>query len=134
MLVRGPEILNWSGEVMKKLFLILVLMFIAGPASAYFTWGIGEQDCNIFVSEKTEFEFARDQRTHLAHLNWIKGFITGINWSRDSDIAKDLSIETVDKWIYDYCREHLGDSIAEASAALVVHLEKEGSDATKAKP
>ena len=59
-------------------------------------------------------------------MNWIKGFITGINWSHDSNIARDLSIETVDDWVDDYCRKNLNDSIAKASEALVVHLEGEG--------
>jgi hypothetical protein len=105
--------------------LALCLVLFAGQASAYFTWGMGSQTCNLFISAKAEYEHARDQRTHLAHLNWIKGFITGINWSRESDIARDLSIETVDQWIDTYCRANLDASIGEASAALVVDLEKQ---------
>ncbi len=108
---------------MRKFLIALSLVLFAGQAPAYFTWGIGEMPCNRFVSAKIEFDHARDQRTHLAQLNWIKGFITGINWSRDSNIARDLSIETVDAWIDNYCRNNLNDSIAEASAALVIHLE-----------
>ena len=108
---------------MKQFLIVLSLVLFAGQASAYFTWGIGEMRCNRFVSAKSEFEHGRDQRTHPAQLNWIKGFITGINWSRDSNIARDLTIETVDNWIDGYCRKNLGDSIAEASAALVIHLE-----------
>jgi hypothetical protein len=111
---------------MKNLFLALCLVLFAGQASAYFTWGMGSQTCHLYVSAKAEYDHARDQRTHLAHLNWIKGFITGINWSRESDIARDLSIETVDGWIDTYCRANLDASIGEASAALVVDLEKQG--------
>lgn len=111
---------------MKKLMLTLFLLLPAGQASAYYAWGMGQQTCANFVASKAEFEYARDQRTHLAQLNWIKGFITGINWSRDSDIAKDLSIESVDDWIDSYCRANTGDTIAEASAALVADLEKQG--------
>ena len=111
---------------MKKFLFTLCLMLFAGQASAYFSWGMGAQGCDLYVSAKAEYDHARDQRTHLAHLNWIKGFITGINWSRDSDIARDLSIETVDRWIDTYCRKNLGNSIAEASAAMVIDLEKQG--------
>lgn len=111
---------------MKKFLLALCLMLFAGQVSAYFTWGMGSQTCNLYVSAKAEYDHARDQRTHLAHLNWIKGFITGINWSRSSDIARDLSVETVDRWIDAYCRQNLDDSIAEASAAMVSDLEKQG--------
>lgn len=114
---------------MRKFLIALGLVLFAGQAPAYFTWGIGEMPCKRFVSAKIEFDHARDQRTHLAQLNWIKGFITGINWSRDSNIARDLSIETVDAWIDNYCRKNLIDSIAEASAALVVHLEEDGRKA-----
>jgi hypothetical protein len=112
--------------MMKNVFLALCLVLFAGQASAYFTWGVGSETCNFYVSAKAEYDHARDQRTHLAHLNWIKGFITGINWSRESDIARDLSIETVDQWIDAYCRANLDASIGEASAALVVDLEKQG--------
>ncbi|MBT8070215.1 MAG: hypothetical protein HKP21_10035 [Xanthomonadales bacterium] len=117
---------------MKRFLIALGFVLFAGQAPAYFTWGIGEMPCNRFVSAKIEFEHARDQRTHPAQLNWVKGFITGINWSRDSNIARDLTIETVDSWIDGYCRKNLNDSIAEASAALVVHLEG-GADKPEAK-
>jgi len=113
---------------MKKLMLLLCLLLPAGQVAAYYAWGMGQQTCADFVTAKAEYEFARDQRTHLAQLNWIKGFITGINWSRDSDIAKDLSIETVDNWIDAYCRANSGATIAEASAAMVVDLEKQGKE------
>jgi hypothetical protein len=111
--------------MMKNVFLALCLVLFAGQASAYYTWGMGSQSCSLFITAKAEYEYARDQRTHLAHLNWIKGFITGINWSRESDIAHDLSIETVDQWIDTFCRANLDASIGEASAALVVDLGKQ---------
>ena len=111
---------------MKRFLLTLCLLLFAGQSSAYFTWGMGSQTCNLYVSSKAEYDHARDQRTHLAHLNWIKGFITGINWSRDSDIARDLSIETVDRWIDGYCRNNLNATIAQASAEMVKDLEKQG--------
>ena len=111
---------------MKSFLITLCLMLSAGQASAYFTWGMGSQTCKLYVSSKAEYDHARDQRTHLAHLNWIKGFVTGINWSRDSDIARNLSVETVDRWIDAYCRQNLGDTIAKASEAMVIDLEKQG--------
>ena len=114
---------------MKSFLFTLFLMLFAGQASAYFTWGMGAQTCKLYVTAKAEYDFARDQRTHLAHLNWIKGFITGINWSRDSDIARDLSVETVDRWIDAYCRKNLHATIAEASAAMVSDLEEQGGRA-----
>lgn len=109
---------------MKKFLIALCFLLFAGQAPAYFVWGIGEMSCNQLVTAKIEYDHARDQRTHLAQLNWIKGFITGINWTRDSNIARDLSIETVDEWVDGYCRKNLNDSIAKASAALVVYLEE----------
>jgi hypothetical protein len=108
---------------MRKFLIVLGLVLFAGQASAYFTWGIGEMPCSRFVSAKAEFEHARNQKTHPEQLNWIKGFITGINWSRESNIARDLTIEEVDNWIDGYCRTHLDASIAEASAELVIFLE-----------
>ena len=111
---------------MKRLLFTLCLVLSSGQVSAYFTWGMGSQTCKLYVTSKAEYDYARDQRTHLAHLNWIKGFVTGINWSRDSDIARDLSIETVDTWIDAYCRQNLGDTIATASEAMVSDLEKQG--------
>ena len=113
---------------MKSFLFTLCLVLSAGQASAYYTWGMGSQTCKLYVSAKAEYEHARDRRTHLAHLNWIKGFITGINWSRDSDIARDLSVETVDRWIDAYCRQNLGDSIGTASEALVTDLERQGRE------
>jgi len=112
---------------MKRFLFTLCLLLFAGQASAYYTWGMGSQGCDLYVGAKAEYDHARDQRTHLAHLNWIKGFVTGINWSHDSDIARDLSVETVDRWIDAYCRNNLGDSIAKASEAMVIDLEKKGS-------
>jgi len=89
----------FSEKLTKSFLFTLCLMLFAGQATAYFTWGMNSQTCDLYVSAKAEFDHARDQRTHLAHLNWIKGFITGINWRCDSDIARDLSVETVDRWI-----------------------------------
>ena len=118
-----PELIENLEKLMKKFLIALGFMLFAGQAPAYFIWGIGEMSCTQLVSAKIEYDHARDQQTHLAQLNWIKGFITGINWSRDSNIARDLTIETVDEWIDGYCRNNLSDSIATASAALVTHLE-----------
>lgn len=108
---------------MRKFLIAMGLMLFAGQATAYYAWGIGEMQCKRFVSAKAEYEHARDRSTHPEQLNWIKGFITGINWSRDSNIARDLTIETVDNWIDGYCRKNLNHSIAKASEALVAHLE-----------
>lgn len=111
---------------MKRFLLTIFLVVFAGQSSAYYTWGMGSEKCSLYVTAKAEYDHARDQRTHFAHLNWIKGFVTGINWSRDSDIARDLSVEQVDRWIDAYCRRNLDATIAEASAEMVVDLEKQG--------
>ena len=124
--------MNILEKLMKSFLFTLCLVLSSGQASAYYTWGMGSQTCKLYVSAKAEHDHARDQRTHLAHLNWIKGFVTGINWSRDSDIARDLSIETVDRWVDAYCRKNLDETIAKAGAAMVIDLEKQGKNKQKA--
>jgi hypothetical protein len=108
--------------------LLTVMLLAADAARAYFIWGTGEQKCSDFVGAKIEYDHAGNSRDHLAHLNWIKGFITGINWAKDSDIARDLDIETVRAWVDAYCRENPLESIAHASEELVVALERRGGD------
>ena len=111
---------------MFRLTLLAATLVASSAAQAYYIWGTGEEKCSDFVGAKVEYDHAGNTRDHLAHLNWIKGFITGINWAKDSDIAKDLDIETVRSWVDAYCRKNPLQSIAHASEELVADLEGRG--------
>ena len=111
---------------MFRTLLLAALIAAGNSASAYFIWGTGEESCSDFVGAKVEYDHAGNTRDHLGHLNWIKGFITGINWAKDSEVARDLDIETVSRWVDAYCRQHPLESIAQASEELVADLERRG--------
>ena len=46
---------------MKKFLVALGFVLFAGPAPAYFIWGIGEMSCNELVTAKIEFDHANEK-------------------------------------------------------------------------
>lgn len=108
---------------MSKVILAIPALLLSINAQAYFIWGTGKDLCSDFIGAKAEFEHRGAEKDHLAHVNWVKGFITGINWAKDSEIARDLDIETVRKWMDNYCRANLHETVAAAAAAMVTELE-----------
>lgn len=108
---------------MRKILLSALFLLASTPVPAYYIWGIGEETCGSYIGAMAEHDHAGNTERHLAHLNWVKGFITGINWAKDSDIAKDLDLKTVRGLLDSYCRDNLDDDIAGAAAAVVKELE-----------
>lgn len=102
----------------------IILLSTSLSASAYYIWGTGEDSCSEYIGAIGEYRHRGNPTDHRAHINWIKGFITGINWAKDSDVAKDLDEEAVANWVDGYCRENLSSTVAEAAAALVTAYEK----------
>lgn len=108
---------------MIKSILAVLALTATFNASAYYVWGMGEETCGQYIGAMGEYEHRGQSTDHLAHVNWIKGFITGINWAKESDIAKDLDVDTVRQWVDGYCRANLQDNIAGAAAAMVTEFE-----------
>ena len=82
---------------------------------------VGLSDWAVIDQHRID-QFAEATADHLAHLNWMKGYITGKNWSQDTGISRDLDIETVRNWLNGYCRANPGVTIAEAGEAMVTEL------------
>jgi len=108
---------------MSRIILATAALLLSINAQAYFVWGTGKDLCSDYIGAKAEFEHRGADSDHLAHVNWVKGFITGINWTKDSEVAKDLDIDTVRNWIDSFCRANLHETVAAAAATMVMEFE-----------
>jgi len=134
--------------VMRHLALIASLCLLSGTAAATFEHqdpaAVNEREANQKITigddEKYAVEGAgstscaqyRADRSgndamHFINLNWVKGFITGVNYIRmkeqeSAQIGAGLDLDALTLWIDNYCVQNPAASLVDAGAALVDEL------------
>ena len=88
----------------------------------YTVEGAGVKKCIVYSTESK-----KDSSMHYIDLNWAKGFISGVNYIHsetrgNTHLGKGLDLESLTLWIDNYCQDHPGDMLSDASAALVTEL------------
>lgn len=134
--------------VMRYLALIASLCLLSGIAAATFEHKdpalVNEDEANqkITIGEDEKYavegagatscvQYRADREgndaLHFINLNWVKGFITGVNYIRmtenkSAQIGAGLDLDALTLWIDNYCVQHPSDSLTDAGAALVNEL------------
>ena len=134
--------------VMRHLALIVSLCLLSGMASATFEHKdpalVNEREANQKITIGEDQKYAvegagsvtcaeykvyrkNDDALHFINLNWVKGFITGVNYIRmteqeSAQIGAGLDLDALTLWIDNYCVQHPGVTLTDAAAALVGEL------------
>ena len=134
--------------VMRHLALIASLCLLSGMAAATFEHKDpalpNEKEANQKITIGDDDEYAvegagvttcaqykvdrkNDDALHFINLNWVKGFITGVNYIRmteqkSAQIGAGMDLDAMTLWIDNYCVQHPGSSLTDAGAALVEEL------------
>jgi hypothetical protein len=93
-----------------------------GDDEKYAVEGAGATSCSQYRADREG-----NDALHFINLNWIKGFITGVNYIRmteqeSAQIGAGLDLDALTLWIDNYCVQHPSASLTDAGAALVNEL------------
>jgi len=88
----------------------------------YTVEGAGVKSCAVYRTESK-----KGSSMHYINLNWAKGFMSGVNYIHaetrgKTHLGKGLDLESLTLWIGNYCQDHPGATLSDASAALVEEL------------
>jgi len=134
--------------VMRYLALIASLCLLSGTAAATFDLkdpaAVNEREANQKITIGDDEEYAvegagattcaqykvdrkNDDAMHFINLNWVKGFITGVNYIRmteqkSAQIGAGMDLDAMTLWIDNFCVQNPGASLTDAGAALVNEL------------
>ncbi len=132
---------------MRQLSLIVLLYLASGLAAADFELtdpaaGYDKETINIDVDANADFavegagvtscsNYLGDEQKNGAmrfiNLNWVKGFVTGVNYVRmeeqkSSQLGAGLDLDALTLYIDNYCGLHPNANLSDASTALVNEL------------
>jgi len=79
----------------------------------------GSKSCGIYVKEYEEKDI-----NAAVNLMWLKGYISGHNYSDNKNLGSNLDSESMSLWVYIYCKENPLEHTPVAAAALITELEK----------
>ena len=84
--------------------------------------GAGVKACNDYLSDRQ-----KNAAMHYINLNWLKGFVTGVNYVRmqeqqRSQLGAGLDLDALTLYIDNYCNSNPSASLADAGTALVNEL------------
>jgi hypothetical protein len=131
--------------VMRQIFLITILCLVSGLAAGDFELkdpAQGYEEKTIVVDEVGDYavegaglkscdNYQSDRRKngsmHYINLNWVKGFITGVNYIRaesqeSAQLGTALDLDALTLWMNNYCSKNPRATLSDASAALVNEL------------
>ena len=65
----------------------------------------------------------QDDRIKLNYYGmWVAGYLSGNASARSENYLRGINIESIDSWIYKYCRENPLDPLIKASSLLASEL------------
>ena len=114
--------------MIERLMLALCTAVVfSAPASAdqIRIYGHGTKSCEKLLTEYQQNLHSPDSLEKLpfsADTVWVAGYLTAFNRYSSTHTASVLASTDIDgamQWIVNYCAQHPGDSIAQASVALV---------------
>lgn len=93
-----------------------------GEDEKYAVEGAGAVSCIQYQADR-----AADDALHFINLNWVKGFITGINYMRmeenkKAQIGTGLDLDALTLWLDNYCVQHTSAKLSDAAVSLVKEL------------
>lgn len=84
--------------------------------------GQGNVGCSAWLDERKDNGAEASSR-----IAWVLGYVTAFNQYESKpkgDVSGGKSTEQMMGWIDDYCRQHRGDNLQDASSALVDEYRK----------
>jgi len=108
---------------MKKISLILILVFIGNPSVASSrestaNYLVGVPSCGAWIKQR-----AADKEIYEA--GWLAGFLSGISTSlgnqrvKGRDFLEDADMDSISLWVDNYCRDNPLDNLSTAGDRLV---------------
>lgn len=89
---------------------IITIMLLSVPVHAaikqeFIGWGLGQAECKIFVLHADNDSSGKNK---LIYLQWFNGYITGINYERESanDVSEAMDRDLLYSKVLRYCRDH----------------------------
>ncbi|MFC1776761.1 hypothetical protein ACFL3I_05380 [Pseudomonadota bacterium] len=104
--------------------LITLLALVSTGAWGYTVRGAGGKSCGKYVSEKQEGSVL-----HSISLNWVLGFITGVNVTQEvagrrANLGASFDTESIELWLENYCRANPLEDLVTATIDLSLELMK----------
>lgn len=107
---------------MKRLLLgsliVSASLISSGTAFAYQVKGAGVSSCGSYLQNSVQ----SPKLEHLGDMHWVYGFITGVNYSRDSSYGDGVDLAGIEAFLDSYCKKNPLSNLADASIALVREL------------
>jgi len=109
---------------MRILIPLIILLLLNRPAYSeeeFTGFGIGSKvkTCGSFTKN---YETNPDR--HAVTMQWVSGFITGVNYSRLSFLGERSDRPGEESWLIKYCEENPLHNFMRAVVGLVKELEK----------
>jgi len=100
-----------------RLSLVLLTCFalltpLAPEAAPVKTLGFDDMSCSAWAAAKS------DPDTHAQQLAWVRGFLSGHNYARQTQQTSEVSQGTVETFITRYCNEKARSTYAEAAQRM----------------
>jgi len=88
----------------------------------YAVEGAGVKSCEAYMADRQQ-----NDSMQFVDLNWVKGFITGVNYLHaetkgNPQLGAGLDMDALTLWIDNYCSDNPLATLSDASAALVDQL------------
>jgi hypothetical protein len=105
---------NWA-----RLFVAGSLLFVTTQIAAqeHGVLGQGNVPCGSWLNDRKG-----DDGRASSRIAWVLGYVTAFNQygsKPQGDVSGGKDTEEITAWIDNYCRQHPGDNLYRASAALV---------------
>ncbi len=100
-----------------RTILVVTLMVASQPSVAYLAKGGGGNSCAYLLDN-----FSQAHRKLWQQ--WITGFITGINFSEDGQVGKDIDESALVYEVKNYCEKNPTELVTNAAANLYYKLKK----------
>ena len=99
----------------RTLVFLLLSLTLSNTVQAWTLRGAGTASCGDFVS-------ARAKKGEGQYIDWVLGFISGVNYAANSYFGRDIGPVAYAVFLEKYCRENPEDRFSRASVALVKKL------------
>jgi len=114
--------------MIKKLCVLLIVLFSSAAAAAYSSYGLGHLECQTYLDKRGEDQANHDvANTSYIHA-YLSGYLTAGNMMHGlvGDEAQDVSINihSMVQWLDAWCSGHLSTQVAVALESFWIEAAK----------
>lgn len=100
-------------------FALSVALLSTTPAAAWWVSGHGSLQCGEWLEGRKG-----NSLNTLGASTWLQGFLSGYNFSLDTQVGRDVKYQSIEAFVDKYCRENPLGKVADAAVSLVEKLSK----------